>query len=64
MKATIKIAMDNAAFVDAPPGVELAAILRDLAKHLERGDVDDRTLRDTNGNRVGTFTVSPANLRM
>jgi len=54
MKATIKVQMDNAAFED--PAVELARILRDLAKHVENGDTE-RRLMDINGNHVGTFSI-------
>lgn len=52
--------MDNAAFVDAGPAHELGRILTDLADHLREGrNLCDRTLRDINGNRVGTFEVTP-----
>ena len=64
MKCTLKIAMDNAAFSDAP-GRELARILRDAADRAE--DLCDASqvrhgpwevpLRDYNGNRVGDMVV-------
>lgn len=57
MKATIEIEMDNAAFAESA-GAELARIIRDLAKHIESGE-QARVLHDSNGNRVGTFKVTP-----
>ena len=56
----MEIATSNAAFVDAP-GEELASILGDLAENLREGlgyapDADvSGTLRDSNGNDVGTW---------
>lgn len=55
--------MDNAAFTDAgevsqaAAGQELASILRDLAKDIENGSTE-QALRDSNGNRVGTFKIT------
>ncbi len=58
MDAKILISMDNAAFADAGPAHELGRILADLADSLREGrNLSDRTLRDINGNRVGTFEV-------
>lgn len=62
MKTTISINMGNDAFTDHPGG-EVARILRDLAARL---DMDgsfgqhgyEETLRDYNGNTVGTISVS------
>lgn len=55
MKAKIEINMDNAAFDE--PGIELGKILRDLAKHLENGDLRLRRLHDSNGNSVGELKI-------
>lgn len=55
MRALITVNMDNDAFADTP-ATELARILRDLAKHVERGE-DYRTLMDSNGNKVGAFRI-------
>ena len=53
---TITIHTDNAAFGDAPE-FEVARILRELSRRL--GDrLTDTTIRDLNGNRVGTVTLS------
>ena len=57
MKAKITILMDNAAFADGNAELELAAILRDLAKHVENGS-RDRRLMDGNGNHVGEFKIT------
>ena len=62
MKATLKIDMDNAAFVENP-GYELARILRDLADRVECADSFENeydstmSARDFNGNRVGELKV-------
>lgn len=53
------IRMENAAFDDNPSGA-LAAILRDVAREIERDGLDrvvddERSIRDTNGNRVGKY---------
>ncbi len=57
MNASITINLDGGAFAH-DPGLEIALILRGLAKALEGGDyLAARTLRDTNGNRVGDYTV-------
>jgi len=55
MRASISIAMDNAAF-DPEPATELARILCDLAERVKRGD-DQVNLRDANGNKVGEFKI-------
>ena len=57
MYATIKVSMDNAAFEEPGAELELAGILRDLAKHVEAGD-RERVLMDSNGNRVGSFKIT------
>jgi hypothetical protein len=55
MNATIKVNMDNAAFEE--PAAELARILRDIAERIEGGELMAFSLRDANGNNVGTFQV-------
>jgi len=57
MHAQIKIQMDNAAFEEPGAELELAGILRDLAKHVEYG-YRERVLMDSNGNRVGSFKIT------
>ena len=61
MKATIRMAMDNASFADGN-GRELARMLRQLADALQDGDFqpdsDPFKLTDYNGNRVGTMTFT------
>lgn len=54
------ITCDNAAFEDAPH-IEVARILRDLAKRMEDGDsfATYRDLRDINGNTVGYAKLAP-----
>lgn len=56
MTAIIRINMDNAAFDGDNRNEELARILRDLAKHIEGGNTE-RTVMDSNGNRLGTFKI-------
>ena len=60
MKITIKIKMDNAAFVESNNG-ELARLLEDIAKKVRDGN-DIRRLRpailDINGNVVGSITIT------
>ena len=58
MELMININLDNAAFED-DPGAEVARILHNLAaSYEERGHVQDtRTLRDRNGNTVGSARV-------
>ncbi len=60
MKATIKIAMDNAAFTDNEAGFELARILRDAADALQLNGCYGAVkfpLVDVNGNHVGVCEV-------
>lgn len=52
----LKIATDNAAFED-DPGDECAKILRAVASKLEDGHRGG-VIFDTNGNRVGTWTLT------
>jgi hypothetical protein len=60
METTIKIKMDNAAF-DDDPSVEVARILRDLAKkidgHPHFSPGFDCAILDQNGNEVGYCQV-------
>ena len=56
-KFTLEIRCDNAAFV-GDPQAEIARILRDAANAVETQA--HGTLRDVNGNRVGTFTLTGA----
>lgn len=60
MKATIRINMDNDAFAESW-GYELSRILKQLADNvIEETNPDyESNLRDTNGNKVGIFTVTP-----
>ncbi len=60
MQAKIEITMDNAAFADAGSAHELGRILAKLADDLRQphATLDDKTLRDINGNRVGYFEVT------
>ena len=58
MRAVIEIEMDGA--LAEEPASELAALLRRLAYGIERhgvGAFGPATLRDSNGNTVGTFKV-------
>jgi hypothetical protein len=59
MKATISIVMDGAAFdgYDDVGALELAEILKDLAKHVAYGE-RERVLCDSYGNRVGQFKIT------
>ncbi|MGA9527145.1 MAG: hypothetical protein WBS24_03405 [Terriglobales bacterium] len=63
---TLTIETHNAAFVGADddfgPGPELARILRELADRLDLVGTapKDGTVRDFNGNTVGTWTLEDA----
>ena len=59
MHATIKINMDNAAFANNHSG-ELARILRDLAdkvSHSDASNFDEWSVRDYNGNTIGSLKI-------
>ena len=57
MKCEIKVSMDNAAFED-DPRQELADILKKVVEKLETSvSMYHYVLRDTNGNKVGEFTI-------
>lgn len=57
----IKIAVDNAAFVEGG-GAEVARILRKLAEEYEDWGLNLRTtLRDINGNVVGSTALTGVN---
>ena len=53
-KLTIKTS--NAAFADGNATSEVASLLRETAAKLERSCLDGN-LHDSNGNKVGTFTL-------
>jgi len=52
-KLTLKLG--NEAFSD-DPSYEVARILREAAKRVERGDTES-VLMDVNGNKVGEFVI-------
>lgn len=56
MKATITIDMSNEAFADSPH-FELAKILHVLSKAIRDYKINERKLRDSNGNVVGEFRI-------
>jgi len=61
MTFNLSLDMDNAAFVDAPSGAELARILRALADRLDGEPTPAGSggkLRDVNGNTCGDWRVS------
>lgn len=53
---TLNIETSNAAFQDDAAHHEIARILRDLAERFDNG-VDSGTVKDTNGNTVGSFAL-------
>lgn len=53
---TLTIDTGNAAFDDGNREAEVARILREAADKIEAG-YEDFTLRDYNGNKVGTVTT-------
>ncbi len=56
MKITIEIQCDNAAF-DPESAVEVSRILGELSNRVGVNGITRRTLRDINGNSVGTMKV-------
>lgn len=55
----LEFATDNAAF-DDNPGHEAARILREIAAKLDRGDdLGGGPVRDSNGNKVGRWELTP-----
>jgi len=66
MKLELNIACNNAAFDDGNLGPELARILGGVARYLGSEDSADirfwigepRSLRDINGNTVGTWAIT------
>ena len=50
----IEIKTDNAAFDEPDTDTEVARILRELADKIESVGLDDMSLRDFNGNTVGS----------
>lgn len=57
---TLTIKTDNAAFDEGDKGLEVARILRELANRLETQSQTSGTLRDANGNTVGTWKLTGA----
>jgi hypothetical protein len=57
MKCKINIEMDNTAF-DEYPEVELNRILKKLAHDLDVEGLLNHSLRDINGNTVGTIKIT------
>ncbi len=60
MKAKLTVDMDNAAFEEAGPSVELARILREIANRIDGVPVsagDWYAAMDANGNKVGRLIV-------
>ena len=53
----LTIKTDNAAFQEGQPADEVARILREIAGKLEEGDSNGPAF-DSNGNTVGTFTLT------
>lgn len=53
MTFKLEINCDNAAFGDTP-GIEVAALLRDIADAVEENP-ETRSIFDTNGNTVGQY---------
>lgn len=58
MKIIIEMKTGNAAFEDDPNG-EVLRILAALVTRWSEEGIEDRSLRDFNGNRVGVATVEP-----
>ena len=56
MEFKLSFNMDNAAF-DGNPEVEVARILRKLADNVELTQVDNYSLRDANGNKIGQANI-------
>jgi hypothetical protein len=59
-KFMLNLTCDNDAFAD-DPRPELARILRNIARHIERGEEirNFQTVRDICGNDVGRFALKP-----
>jgi hypothetical protein len=56
MRLVITINCDNAAFEEGMEGLEVARILREVARKVEYADLDvslDFSVLDSNGNKVG-----------
>jgi len=54
MKCVIEIDMDNAAF-EEDGSIELSRILGDLTSYVESVGIINTSIRDSNGNTVGTM---------
>ena len=53
MNVKVDMKCGNSAFVAGRKEVEVVRILRDLAKKVEEGGIDDYPCKDGNGNTVG-----------
>lgn len=64
MKFILHVNTDNEDF-QPEAGIELAEILREVAKRVEHASNDDlwafETIRDSNGNDVGRYALKPDN---
>lgn len=61
MKFKLEISMDNDAFANGDNGREVGHILLNLSERLETKELsagDTGSLKDTNGNSVGTWKVT------
>ena len=56
-KVEITIETGSAAFDKDEQGMEIARILRYASEHFKYGGTDDISLRDYNGNTVGSVVV-------
>lgn len=54
MKYTIEFYVDNAAFEDDNLELEIIRILREEAIRIEHDGLEQRKIRDINGNTIGT----------
>lgn len=54
----VKFDTDNEAFGNGNGGLEVARILRKLARHIEDSRDSSGNLFDANGNRVGHWSLS------
>ena len=57
MKCRIEVDMNNAAFDEAGPRMELTRVIEDGLIRLQTAGPQTMTLRDYNGNTVGTLII-------
>lgn len=57
---TMTFKTENAAFADGDMAAEVARILKEVAAQIEFGAQMSGTVRDANGNRVGTYELEIA----